>query len=233
MERSNYQGALSRYKWVIAGIILFCSVAYGAKYFEDVILDGLTINDLTADTVPYVNGSKLMTSSAVSSTELAFIDGQDQAVGSNDSPTFTSVSGGNLTMTGNILSSTDTNGDINLTPNGTGDVVIPSADLNLTTGDINLTSGALISGAKILNDDGSAAAPSISFTADTDTGFFRDTADQVAIAVGGTKGGAFTKTAGGFTNFGIGLYSTSDSIPFYVLRTQNGSTGMGRCKYKR
>lgn len=42
----------------------------------------------------------------------------------------TTVNGGNLRLTGNTVSSTDTNGDINLTPNGTGKVVTSAADIN-------------------------------------------------------------------------------------------------------
>lgn len=42
----------------------------------------------------------------------------------------TTVNGGNLRLNGNTLSSTNTNGDINLTPNGTGKVVTSVADIN-------------------------------------------------------------------------------------------------------
>lgn len=42
----------------------------------------------------------------------------------------TTTNGGNLRLNGNTLSSTNTNGDINLTPNGTGKVVTSVADIN-------------------------------------------------------------------------------------------------------
>lgn len=42
----------------------------------------------------------------------------------------TSVLGGNLSLAGNTLSSTDTNGDINIVPNGTGKVVLPNLRLS-------------------------------------------------------------------------------------------------------
>ena len=42
--------------------------------------------------------------------------------------------------------------------------------------------------------DGSAAAPAITFTLDQDTGFFRDTANEIAVAIGGTKIGEFNST---------------------------------------
>lgn len=46
----------------------------------------------------------------------------------------------NLTLDGNTFSSTDTNGDINVTPNGTGAVNITADDTNIT-GDITQTGG--------------------------------------------------------------------------------------------
>ena len=42
--------------------------------------------------------------------------------------------------------------------------------------------------------DGSAASPGIRFVNDQDTGFFKDTANEIAVSVGGTKVGEFTST---------------------------------------
>jgi hypothetical protein len=42
--------------------------------------------------------------------------------------------------------------------------------------------------------DGSAASPGIRFINDQDTGFFKDTANEIAVSVGGTKVGEFTST---------------------------------------
>ena len=62
-----------------------------------------------------------------------------------DDITFNSVQGGNLLLSGNTLSSTDTNGDIILDPDGTGDVninnayTLPSADG--TAGQVLTTNG--------------------------------------------------------------------------------------------
>jgi len=47
-------------------------------------------------------------------------------------------------------------------------------------------------------DDGSAASPAITFVQDQDTGFFRDTANEIAISVGGTKVG-FIDSSGNIT----------------------------------
>ena len=42
--------------------------------------------------------------------------------------------------------------------------------------------------------DGSAASPGIRFVNDQDTGFFKDTANEIAVSVGGNKVGEFTST---------------------------------------
>jgi len=42
--------------------------------------------------------------------------------------------------------------------------------------------------------DGSAASPGIRFVNDQDTGFFKDTANEIAVSVGGSKVGEFTST---------------------------------------
>lgn len=56
-------------------------------------------------------------------------------------------------------------------------------------------------GGKGLFADGTAAAPSISFAADTDTGFYRSSANTVAFSSGGTMLGRFTTGDG--TTFDI------------------------------
>ena len=47
--------------------------------------------------------------------------------------TFTQLNSDNIRIDGNTISSTDTNGDITLDPNGTGDVVVTSAEASSTT----------------------------------------------------------------------------------------------------
>lgn len=58
---------------------------------------------------------------------------------------------------------------------------------------------------QIQSVSGSASVPQYSFGADTDTGFYRDTSDQIAISLGGTTAGqiaqgTFTITYTGFTS---------------------------------
>ena len=72
--------------------------------------------------------------------------------------------------------------------------------------------GALLSGA-ILGNDGSSSAPTFSFSNDSDTGMYRNSADIVAFATGGARRGYFassgihsdsnvyTGTGGSFRNY--------------------------------
>lgn len=53
-----------------------------------------------------------------------------QTGASGDTFTFANFNVDNLNLNGNTVSSTDTNGNINLTPNGTGSVVVSKADIN-------------------------------------------------------------------------------------------------------
>jgi len=70
-------------------------------------------------------------------------------------------------------------------------------EINRTTNQISLNAPALYS-------DGSAGTPPITFTNDPDTGFYRDTANQIAVALGGATAGqiaqgSFTGTLTGMT----------------------------------
>lgn len=53
-----------------------------------------------------------------------------QTGSSGDTFTFANFNVDNINVNGNTVSSTDTNGNINLTPNGTGSVVVSKADIN-------------------------------------------------------------------------------------------------------
>jgi hypothetical protein len=58
----------------------------------------------------------------------------------NANPTFTTVKGGNILLSGNSIFSSDTNGDITLDPNGSGDINVAAAVLPTTDGTLNLGS---------------------------------------------------------------------------------------------
>jgi hypothetical protein len=69
---------------------------------------------------------------------------------------------------------------------------------------LDISSAFISSTIPFLSIDGSAASPSFSFNSDTDTGFYRDTANQIAIALAGVTAGqiaqgTFTLTGTGFT----------------------------------
>lgn len=75
--------------------------------------------------------------------------------------------------------------------------------IGFTTGGgarVNLNTVRLLSDLPIYAQDGSAVSPALTFTNDTDTGFYRDTANQIGIGLGGVTAGqiatgTFTATA--------------------------------------
>lgn len=75
-----------------------------------------------------------------------------------------------------------------------------------TTGAVS-TSGSISAGGSVLLADGTAAAPSLSFSGDTDTGFYRYGADNLQIALAGNNNFAFSRGGGTTPNFTI-----SDSL---------------------
>jgi len=94
-------------------------------------------SDSTTDTVKFASGTGV-TVSQTSANEMSIAIGQ--AVGTGDSPSFLGVTAGNLTVgvaTDNTIASTDTNGNIVLAPNGTGDVQVDADTLRV--GDSNAT----------------------------------------------------------------------------------------------
>ena len=67
--------------------------------------------------------------------------------------------------------------------------------------------------------DGSAASPGIRFVNDQDTGFFKDTANEIAVSVGGAKVGEFTST-------GIDGTVIGGTTPAAITATTFTSTGI-------
>ncbi len=65
-----------------------------------------------------------------------------QDIATTSSPTFAGLDVDNININGNTISSTDTNGDINLTPDGTGTVVVGT---DLDVDNINIDGNSIIS----------------------------------------------------------------------------------------
>lgn len=101
----------------------------------------------------------------------------------------------NINVSGNAITSTDTNGNIDLTPNGTGEVNISKVDIDAgaidgtAIGANSASSGAFTTlsatGVTTLQA-GTNSAPALTTTGDTNTGIYFPAADTVGFAEGGT-----------------------------------------------
>ena len=74
--------------------------------------------------------------------------------------------------------------------------------------------------------DGTVAAPSFTFSGDTNNGFYRIGPDSWATSVGGVQALSFSKSVGGQGNIAIGTTTTSSSIAFYIKRSQSTGTNI-------
>lgn len=101
----------------------------------------------------------------------------------------------NLNLAGNAITSTDTNGNIDLTPNGTGEVNISKVDIDAgaidgtAIGANSASTGAFttLSATGVTTvQAGTNSAPAITTTGDTNTGIYFPAADTVGFAEGGT-----------------------------------------------
>ena len=99
-------------------------------------------SDATTDTVKFADGTGVTVSYTDANTATIAIG---QSVGTGDSPSFAGGTFGNITVgvaTDNTIASTDTNGNITLTPNGSGTVIV-SSTLDVQGGTITESTGAL------------------------------------------------------------------------------------------
>ena len=124
-------------------------------------------SDSTTDTVKFASGTGV-TVSQTSVNEMSIAIGQ--AVGTGDSPSFAGVTGGNISVgvaTDNTIASTDTNGNIILAPNGTGDVQVDADTLRV--GDSNATATITTNGTGnlVMNTNGGTNAGSITLAQGT------------------------------------------------------------------
>lgn len=95
------------------------------------------------------------------------------------------ISAMTVSATGNITSTT---GNITATAgNVTGvNIVASSGDISASLGNIS-AGGSITAGTRFLAGAGSTAAPAYSFTADSNTGIYNSTADELSISTAGTQ----------------------------------------------
>jgi hypothetical protein len=171
-------------------------------------------SDSTTDTVKISSGTGV-TVNQVSGTEVSVAIGQ--AVGTGDSPSFAGVSAGNISVgvaTDNTIASTDTNGDIILDPNGSGEIVLSSivralGELQATT-NINYTFPPQTLNTVTDNNGYSAAS---SFPAGTN-GYGANA--SFTHYYGDTLAGTATAPAFNFRNAN-GNSTAGDTVPFTGL----------------
>lgn len=94
------------------------------------------------------------------------------------------------------------------------------------TGDIvGTTDSQALSNKTVGLQDGSAAAPSLHFTDDTNTGLYSSAADTAEIVAGGQLAIQTKKASGSFGNVGLGSSaSTSDQFPLLIERNHTDNT---------
>jgi len=100
-------------------------------------------SDATTDTVKFANGTGVTVAYTDDNTATISIG---QSVGTGDSPSFAGITGGNITVgvdTDNTIGTTNTDGNIILDPNGTGNVVMTFANGGNLTNDRNYVSGII------------------------------------------------------------------------------------------
>jgi hypothetical protein len=117
-----------------------------------------------------------------------------------DEAEFNSTQIDNILIDGNTISSTDTDGNLVLAPNGTGQVVFPN---------------------------GSAALPGIRFS-DSDTGFHQGFDGIIGVSIAGTNRWSFQGGRSGDANYAQIMHETpSATNPVFVAKFTDPDTGIG------
>jgi hypothetical protein len=139
--------------------------------------------------------------------------------GSNVMGGITQLNVDNLRLDGNAITSTNTDGNIDLTPNGTGEVNISKVDIDSGTID-----GAVIGGASAAAGSfttlgasstatfaaGAVGTPAITTTGDTNTGIFFPAADTIAVSTAGSERIRIDSSG----NVGIGTNAPINELTF-------------------
>jgi hypothetical protein len=130
----------------------------------------------------------------------------------------------NLDLNGNTISTTDSNGNLTLAPNGTGKVSLTSSNAasSTSTGALVVTGGVGIGGALYVG--GLIQADTASFTSINNTPIGNSTASTGAFT---TLSASSTSTFTGAATFNGGINIGADSLAEYIYDTVGGAITAG------
>lgn len=188
----------------------------GAGTSSQVILGDLTLGTLTSGTVTGTGSANQVsywtsTTAQAGSTGLTYDPSTgDLTVGgyvetgtkvTTPSGTSLTLDTNNGTASGSIVIANGANGQISITPNGTGTIKLDGVEIDnsaIATGYVLKATSTTAAGwaaesggggvtFPLEGSDGTAALPTYSFSADTNTGIYRPTADEIGFTVGGNE----------------------------------------------
>lgn len=190
----------------------------------------LILRDLTASKVLYVDSNKKLASSAADSDDLGNISGLGSpACGESDTCTFTNktMSGASNTFT-NIPNSATTAASTNTIST----IVARDASGNFAAGTVTASLTGNVTGnvtgnltGAVSAPDGSSAAPSISFSSDTNSGLYWVSADVMSMVAGSYEAIGISKATGNYANIGLGGYNGAalgNDTPLIIARDLAG-----------
>lgn len=162
-----------------------------------------TLGNSTSDTIT-------ITGSVAIDTNVLIVNPTNNRVGINKtSPSVDLDVVGNVAISGNET----VGGTLGVTGNTT------------LSGTLGVTGNTTLSG-QLLNSDGTASLPGISFSSDTNTGFYRISADKIGIATNGQRVGEIGTNYGGFTGNIIQVVTSSTSTNTSTANTAYQTTGL-------
>jgi hypothetical protein len=202
--------------------------------YLDVVNSRVGINTTTPTNDLTVNGTTRTTNIyASNSAQLGLLTFSGSTVSSNNStitftptgPNATVYQGtalvGNLSLTGNVIASTNTNGDINVTPNGTGQINLNAN--TLVSGNLHATGSITADGNIVLGD---AVTDTITFAGEINSNILPATTNTYNLGQGvGPAQLATVITAGtGYVNGSVVTPTggTGSATTFTLTATANG-----------